>query len=60
MEKKYSGFFLGAACVAICLFCFGLGWFSAQSNIAYSCNKLNSFYLGNITYECREKNERAK
>lgn len=52
MEKKYSGFFVGAACVAICLFCFGLGWFSAQSNIAHSCNKLNSFYLGNITYEC--------
>lgn len=57
MNQDDSGkyVFFGVVSVLACLFFFGFGWAVAHSVISHECQRLNSFYVGSVTYECKVK-----
>ena len=48
-------FLLGMAVVIAFFAAIFIGWVSAHNIVAHECNKLGSFYVGNVVYECRPK-----
>jgi hypothetical protein len=50
-----NDFIVGAACVAIAVVVFGLGWIASASTIGGECKALGAFYVSNTVYECKLK-----
>jgi hypothetical protein len=44
---------IGATLIAACIFM--IGWTESERRVMRDCNKLSSFYVGNVVYECKRK-----
>jgi len=49
--------FLGGVLIAIVAFAVGhsFGWSGAHSTVATECERLGAFYVGQKTFECKER-----
>lgn len=43
--------------VGFILAAFFVGWVMAHNTVSTECEKLNSFYVGSTTYECKVKDK---